>query len=47
MEGAAAAVIAAGYRTPDLARPGEPTASTSAVGDAVAAAAGEAAPAPA
>jgi 3-isopropylmalate dehydrogenase len=45
VEGAVAAVIAAGYRTADLARPGESVTSTSAMGDAVVAAVGEAVPA--
>ncbi|HZR99548.1 MAG TPA: 3-isopropylmalate dehydrogenase [Chloroflexota bacterium] len=45
VERAVADVIAAGYRTADLARPGEAVTSTSAMGDAVVAAVGEAAPA--
>jgi 3-isopropylmalate dehydrogenase len=41
VESAVAAALAAGYRTPDLARPGEPTTSTSKLGDLVAEAVGD------
>ncbi|HZU07878.1 MAG TPA: 3-isopropylmalate dehydrogenase [Chloroflexota bacterium] len=44
VEAAVEAVLASGLRTPDLARPGEPTTTTAAMGDAVAAAVGEVPP---
>ncbi len=44
VEAAVAAVLRDGYRTADLARPGEPTTSTTKMGDLVAAAVGEGAP---
>jgi 3-isopropylmalate dehydrogenase len=45
VESAVATALATGHRTPDLARPGEPTTSTSQLGDVVAAAVADGVPA--